>query len=174
MAPRVCAGGAVATTIRNLRARLSARIGASPGVGSGLARARVSPDVRPGLPCDDEHVGTTVLIVDDHAEFRTFARAMLVAGGFEVVGEAADGAQALTQARTLKPDLVLLDIQLPDIDGFAVCDQLAADDAAPTVVLTSSREASSYRRRLGGSTARGFIPKADLSAPALATFAKPA
>jgi CheY-like chemotaxis protein len=119
-------------------------------------------------------VGPTVLIVDDHADFRAFARALLVAGGFEVVGEAADGAAALSKARALKPDLVLLDIQLPDIDGFDVCDQLAADETAPAVVLTSSRDASSYRRRLGGSSARGFIAKADLSAPALATFAEPA
>ena len=119
-------------------------------------------------------MGPTVLIVDDHADFRAFARALLAAGGFEVVGEAPDGAAALSQARALKPDLVLLDVQLPDIDGFAVCDQLAADAAPPAVVLTSSRDASSYRRRLGGSSARGFITKADLSAPALATFAEPA
>ena len=116
-------------------------------------------------------MGSTVLIVDDHADFRAFARALLVAGGFDVIGEAADGAAALSEARALKPDLVLLDIQLPDIDGFAVCDELAADEPAPVVVLTSSRDASSYRNRLGGSSARGFIPKADLSAPALAAFA---
>jgi CheY-like chemotaxis protein len=169
----VCAGGAVATTIGNVRARPPARIGDSPGPWSGLPRARVSPDVRGGAPCDDDGVGLTVLIVDDHADFRAFARALLVAGGFEVVGEAADGAAALSEARALRPDLVLLDVQLPDIDGFAVCDQLAADEAAPTVVLTSSRDASSYRRRLGASGARGFIPKADLSAPALATFTEP-
>ena len=125
------------------------------------------------VPCDDGGVGPTVLIVDDHADFRAFARALLVAGGFEVVGEAADGAAALSEARALKPDLVLLDIQLPDIDGFAVCDRLTADEGAPAIVFTSSRDASSYRRRLGGSSARGFIPKADLSAPALATFAEP-
>jgi DNA-binding NarL/FixJ family response regulator len=116
-------------------------------------------------------VSSTVLIVDDHADFRAFARALLAAGGFDVVGEAADGAGALAEARTLKPDVVLLDIQLPDIDGFAVCDELAADEGAPAIVLTSSREASTYRRRLGESRARGFIPKAELSAPALATFA---
>ena len=125
-------------------------------------------------PCDDGGVGPTVLIVDDHADFRSFARALLVAGGFDVVGEAADGAAALTEARQLKPDLVLLDVQLPDMDGFAVCDRLAADERAPVIVLTSSRDASSYRSRLGGSRARGFIPKADLSAPALATFAEQA
>ena len=63
-------------------------------------------------------MGTTVLIVDDHRDFRAFARALLEAGGFEVVGEAVDGASALVTARALKPALVLLDVQLPDIDGF--------------------------------------------------------
>jgi len=116
-------------------------------------------------------MGTTVLIVDDHHDFRAFARALLEAGGFEVVGEAVDGASALVAARTLKPALVLLDVQLPDIDGFAVCEQLAGDDGPPVVVLTSTRDASSYRRRLGQSSASGFIAKAELSGPLLGTFA---
>lgn len=130
----------------------------------------MSPDVNGLSACDDGAVGTTVLIVDDHADFRTFARSMLEAGGFDVVGEAADGASALSSARGLKPALVLLDVQLPDLDGFAVCEQLTEDDAATAVVLTSSREVSSFRRRLGSSSARGFIAKAELSAAALATF----
>jgi DNA-binding NarL/FixJ family response regulator len=116
-------------------------------------------------------MGTTVLIVDDHRDFRAFARALLEAGGFEVVGEAVDGASALVAARTLKPAVVLLDVQLPDIDGFAVCEQLVGEDGPPVVVLTSTRDASSYRRRLGQSRARGFIGKAELSAPLLGTFA---
>jgi len=116
-------------------------------------------------------VGTTVLIVDDHPDFRAFARVLLEAGGFEVVGEADDGASGLSAARALKPALVLLDVQLPDIDGFAVCERLAAEEAPPVVVLTSSRDAASYRRRLGASSARGFIAKAQLSGPALTAFA---
>jgi DNA-binding NarL/FixJ family response regulator len=116
-------------------------------------------------------LGPSVLIVDDHADFRLFARALLQAEGFEVVGEAHDGASALAMARSLKPALVLLDVQLPDLDGFAVCEQLAGDDDAPVVVLTSSRDASSYRRRLGASQARGFIAKAELSGPGLASLA---
>jgi DNA-binding NarL/FixJ family response regulator len=116
-------------------------------------------------------VGRSVLIVDDHADFRAFARALLDADGFEVVGEAHDGASALAAARSLKPSLVLLDVQLPDIDGFAVCEELSAEDDAPAIVLTSSRDASSYRRRLGESRARGFIPKAELSGRELATVA---
>jgi DNA-binding NarL/FixJ family response regulator len=119
-------------------------------------------------------VGPTVLIVDDHADFRAFARALLEAGGLEVVGEAADGASGVTAARALRPGVVLLDVQLPDSDGFAVCEQIAGGDAPPAVVLTSSREAAAYRLRLDGSSARGFIPKSELSAPALASFATPA
>ena len=103
------------------------RIGASPGLAQGLYLTRASPDVTAMLPCEDGAVGPTVLIVDDHADFRAFARTLLEAGGFEVVGEAGDGASALVAARALKPGLVLLDIQLPDIDGFAVCEQLAGD-----------------------------------------------
>jgi DNA-binding NarL/FixJ family response regulator len=142
-----------------------------PRSGSALSLARDNPDVARGARCEDGRVGTTVLIVDDHRDFRTFARALLEAGGFEVVGEAVDGASALVAARALKPTLVLLDVQLPDIDGFAVCEQLAGDAGPPVVVLTSTRDASSYRRRLGASSARGFIAKAELSGPRLATFA---
>jgi DNA-binding NarL/FixJ family response regulator len=119
-------------------------------------------------------VATTVLIVDDHAEFRAFARTLLQAEGFEVVGEVPDGASALAAARTLRPEIVLLDIQLPDVDGFAVCEQLAASEDAPAVVLTSTRIASSYRRRLGDTSARGFIAKAELSGARLSALAHPA
>lgn len=109
----------------------------------------------------------TVLIVDDHAGFRSMARALLEADGFEVVGEAADGNSAIERAVVLKPDLLLLDVQLPDLDGFAVCERLALQADPPIVVLTSSRTASSYRRRLAGSSAKGFIPKDELTAAGL-------
>lgn len=84
----------------------------------------------------------TVLIVGDHAGFRVQARALLEADGFSVVGEAADGTSGLRAARSLRPDLVLLDIGLPDIDGFEVADQLAIDLAPSLVVLISSRQAT--------------------------------
>jgi DNA-binding NarL/FixJ family response regulator len=112
-------------------------------------------------------VALSVLIVDDHADFRTFARTLLQNDGFDVVGEAADGESALAAARDLKPRLVLLDVQLPDIDGFIVCERLADDGDAPVVVLTSSREPSSYRRRLDASSAAGFVPKDELTGAAL-------
>ncbi len=110
----------------------------------------------------------TVLVVDDHAEFRSVARAVLESDGFRVVGEAADGAEALARAEQLRPGVVLLDVQLPDIDGFAVAALLAAaGTAAPDVVLVSTRPAGAYRRRLATTSARGFLSKADLSGPAL-------
>ena len=112
-----------------------------------------------------------VLIVDDHAGFRSFARALLEAEGFVVVGEATDGASALSLARTLEPELVLLDVALPDMGGFAVCEALLANGRGPAVILTSSRDVSSYRRRLERSPARGFIPKSALSGATLAKLA---
>ena len=111
----------------------------------------------------------TVLIVDDHAEFRRTARALLEADGFDVVGEAADGESAIVEAKRLQPQLVLLDVQLPDIDGFQVAARLAEAGVTATVVLTSSRGASSYRRRLAESPL-AFIPKSDLSGEALAVL----
>ena len=108
-----------------------------------------------------------MLIVDDHAPFRSLARRLLVAGGFQVVGEAADGAGALLAVRDLAPDDVLLDVQLPDLDGFAVAEALAREPGAPVVVLVSSRERLDYGHRIEASTARGFIAKADLSGETL-------
>jgi DNA-binding NarL/FixJ family response regulator len=107
----------------------------------------------------------TVLIVDDHAGFRAGARALLTAEGYDVVGEAADGEAALEAARRLRPQIVLLDIQLPGLDGFAVAERLAGDAA---VVLISSRGVEAFRRRLARSPARGFIAKAELSGECLA------
>jgi DNA-binding NarL/FixJ family response regulator len=116
--------------------------------------------------CDDGGLGETVLIVDDHRDFRAFARSLLEAGGFEVVGDAVDGASALVAVPALKPALVRLDVQLPDLDGFAVCEQLVGEEGPAVVVLTSTRDASSYRRRLGRSSAREFIAKAEFVGPA--------
>jgi DNA-binding NarL/FixJ family response regulator len=113
-------------------------------------------------------MATSVLIVDDHAGFRAFARALLGSEGFEVVGEAEDGASALRAVVQLRPDLVLLDVQLPDLDGFEVAERLATDAHPPAVVLVSTRDAASYRRRLGETSAQGFIAKGELSGAALA------
>lgn len=112
-------------------------------------------------------VGRTVLIVDDHASFRAAARALLLAGGFDVVGEAENGASALEAVAELHPEIILLDVQLPDIDGFAVAERLARDGAPPAIVLTSSRDVTSFRRRLATNPAWSFIPKSELSGDAL-------
>ncbi|HEY4189755.1 MAG TPA: response regulator transcription factor [Candidatus Limnocylindrales bacterium] len=109
----------------------------------------------------------TILIVDDNAGFRVQARAMLEAGGFDVVAESPDGASGLAAARALRPDLVLLDVGLPDIEGFDVADALAADGPPPSIILTSSREASAYGPRLVGALVLGFIPKDELSGSAI-------
>jgi DNA-binding NarL/FixJ family response regulator len=112
----------------------------------------------------------TLLIVDDHAGFRSLARRLLTSGGFDVVGEATDGQAAVTAARRLRPDLVLLDIQLPDIDGFEVTARLADGGAGPVVVLTSTRDRADYGERVAQSGACGFLPKAELSGAALQAF----
>jgi DNA-binding NarL/FixJ family response regulator len=114
-------------------------------------------------------VARSVLIVDDHPGFRAQARALLVAAGYEVVGEAADGESGVRVARDLSPDVVLLDVQLPDSTGFEVVRQIAAGGPdPPAVILISSRDASDYGRRVGRSGAHGFICKAELSACTLA------
>ena len=112
----------------------------------------------------------TVLIVDDHAGFRSAARMLLEADGFRVVGEEATGGEGLAAAERLRPDLVLLDVQLPDLDGMEVCHRIRAWNG-PAVVLTSSRDASDYPPHFDHCGARGFIPKAELTGTALAALA---
>lgn len=113
---------------------------------------------------------TTVLIVDDHPSFRGTARAFLESEGFEVVGEAADGASAIVAAKSLHPDVVLLDVHLPDIDGFEVAATLTRNGRLPAIVLTSSRDARDFGTLVEQSGARGFIPKAELSAATLSAL----
>ena len=108
----------------------------------------------------------TVLIVDDHPSFRSSARAVLEADGFEVVGEAEDGTSGLTMLRKLRPDVVLLDVQLPDMTGFDICEECGDLDQT-AIVLVSSRDAGDYDGLIESSGARGFIAKADLSGDAV-------
>lgn len=102
-------------------------------------------------------------MVDDHAGFRSCARELLSAEGFEVVGEGEDGAAGLALAAELEPDLVLLDIQLPDIDGFEVASRLLAQNRDVKIVLISSRDRSAYGPLIETSGAVGFISKGELS-----------
>jgi DNA-binding NarL/FixJ family response regulator len=113
-------------------------------------------------------MAATVLIVDDHPGFRAAARRLLELEGYVVVGEAADGMTALHAALELRPEVVLLDVQLPDIDGFEVAERLSGNGHMPAVVLTSSREASDYGPCLDRTPACGFLPKAELSAAGIA------
>jgi DNA-binding NarL/FixJ family response regulator len=109
----------------------------------------------------------TVVIVDDNGVFRARMRALLDSEGYSVVGEAADGASGIRTVRRLRPDVTLLDVQLPDIDGFAVAAELR-DVARPTViVMISTRDAADYAGAVTGCGARGFIAKSELCGDAL-------
>ena len=110
---------------------------------------------------------STILIVDDDPRFRTQARDILAGDGFVVIGEAVDGASGLAAAQALQPDFVLLDIGLPDIEGFEVATALAINGPPPFVVLTSSRDARAYGRRLTNGQSLGFIPKERISGAAI-------
>jgi DNA-binding NarL/FixJ family response regulator len=105
----------------------------------------------------------TALVVDDHAGFRTSARFLLEMEGFEVVGEAGDCASALTEAERLLPELILLDVQLPDGQGFDVARDILAHGIETRIVLTSSRDESDYGDSIKESGAVGFVPKGELS-----------
>ena len=115
-------------------------------------------------------MGKTVLIVDDHPSFRASARRMLEADGYEVIGEAEDGGAALAATRRLRPALVLLDVRLPDIDGFEVARRLLDDGGTPQIVLTSSQDSADLGEAIEASGARGFIPKGELTGAALAAL----
>jgi DNA-binding NarL/FixJ family response regulator len=113
----------------------------------------------------------TILIVDDHAPFRSAVGAVLGAEGFTVIGESALGETALAQLRRLRPDIVLVDIQLPDIDGFQVAERVAEGPDAPMVILISTREAYEYGGRIDHAPVAGFIPKRALTGAAIRALA---
>ena len=139
---------------------LARRLTAPP---KGVA-TRIAPS---GTVCDDDDMAHRVLIVDDHPGFRARARALLESEGFEVIGEAGDGATGVRRAAELGPDVILLDVQLPDMDGFAVAKRVAAGAGGIQVVLTSSRDGDDFGALVAACGARGFIPKAELSGAGL-------
>jgi DNA-binding NarL/FixJ family response regulator len=108
-----------------------------------------------------------VLVVDDHPSFRRFAHALLTEQGFDVVGEAKDGVEALELVDELAPELVLLDVQMPDIDGFEVTTRLLVRDPALKIVLVSVHDRAEFGELVEKSGARGFISKSELTGPAL-------
>ena len=113
----------------------------------------------------------TVLVVDDHPQFREAARRLLEVSGFLVVGEAADAQAALKAVDLLEPEIVLLDIQLPGIDGFAVANEIARRGSMAKVILTSSRDPATFRRRIAVSPAQGFIAKDQLTGDGIEAMA---
>jgi CheY-like chemotaxis protein len=119
---------------------------------------------------DNRPMPTSVLIVDDHPSFRLSARRMLEEDGYAVVGEAEDGESAIEAVGELRPDLVLLDIQLPGIDGFEVAERLRAAGQSPAIVLTSTRESSDFGDEIAASPTQGFVTKGELSGAALAAL----
>jgi DNA-binding NarL/FixJ family response regulator len=138
------------------------RIGAAP-----LRELRASPDVRVVIAFQNPAVAWRLLVVDDHAGFRAKARSMLQGAGFDVVGDVGDAAGAIAAISALRPQIVLLDVQLPDGSGFDVARSLALGPDPPAVILISSREASDYGKKIECSGALGFIWKGELSGAAV-------
>lgn len=142
-------------------------VGETPDIEAGTEKSgnALIPIADP-LP-QDGGVQTSVLIVDDHPSFRRAARRLLEREGFTVTGEAADGSTAIEESLRLAPDLILLDIQLPDMDGFEVTRRLTSYPGSPIIILVSSRDATDYGDKVRRAPARGFIGKADLCAEAI-------
>src|SRR5215831_3057865 len=120
----------------------------------------------PVLVSDHRSEMNRIVIVDDHPAFRAWARAVLAADGFRIAGEAEDGASAVAEVQAVRPAVVLLDVQLPDADGFEVADALLAARPQPAIILTSSRDASAYAADLAR-TGLPFLPKEELSGTAV-------
>ena len=113
---------------------------------------------------------TRIVVIDDDPSFLATVRVLLESEGFDVVGEALNGLDGVALADAVRPDIVLVDVNLPDVDGFEVAERIGRADSAPPVVLTSSRAAVDFGRLIEESYARAFITKADITAPALETF----
>jgi DNA-binding NarL/FixJ family response regulator len=130
-------------------------------------RVRGGTDENSDTGCNDSAMSETVVIVDDNAAFRERARVLLSYEGYDVVGEAEDGASGLDLVRRLRPDVALLDVQLPDTDGFSVAKQVRADEHRVAVVIISTRDTGDYGTAVDGCGAHGFIPKSELCGDAL-------
>jgi DNA-binding NarL/FixJ family response regulator len=121
----------------------------------------------PSVGGDNRAMSVSVLIVDDHAGFRRQARRLLESEGYRVIGEAEDLRTGVEAVGALEPDLVLVDIYLPDEDGFELTSRLLAADEPPDVILISSHEGAEFERCVPESGARGFVSKSELSRQAI-------
>lgn len=111
-----------------------------------------------------------VLLVDDDERFRANARRALVAEGIDVVAEVGEGLSVVAATAKWRPDVVLLDIGLPDIDGLEVARRLRREQADAVVILISTRDAA-YGQRVAAGLAAGFLPKDELSLRAILELA---
>jgi DNA-binding NarL/FixJ family response regulator len=112
----------------------------------------------------DQAMDHRVLVVDDNRAFRAAARQLLELAGFAVIAEAESGAAGVEEARTHSPDVAIVDVQLPDFDGFEGAERLSELDVPPRVILISSLDGADFGALVAGSPALGFVPKAELSA----------
>jgi DNA-binding NarL/FixJ family response regulator len=154
-------------SIRAGRNGTSIALGARPRIRAitGLALS-AGTDEDALASCNGVAVSETVVIVDDNDEFRSRTRALLDGDGYRVIGDAADGSSGLEAVRALRPDVALLDVQLPDTTGFAVAERLRRQ-AETAVVIVSTRDASDYAGAVGDCGARGFIAKSEICGDAL-------
>jgi len=107
--------------------------------------------------------GTRVLIVDDHPAFRASAQALLESEGCDGVTSVASGEEALDVLKTSSPDIVLLDLYLPRLDGVSVSEQIALMDEPPAVILISSHDEAGLEERVISAPVRGFLAKRELA-----------
>jgi DNA-binding NarL/FixJ family response regulator len=121
-----------------------------------------------GVPrCDHDPVSRSVLIVDDDASFRDLATRILSSWGHVVIGEAGNVTEAVERAGELRPDTLLVDIGLPDGDGFALTERLCAMPWPMRIVLVSADADRANAVAAGRVGACGFFPKDELSGPAV-------
>jgi DNA-binding NarL/FixJ family response regulator len=113
-------------------------------------------------------MGSSILLIDDDPAFRRLARQALRGTGLIVVGEADTAAAGSSAARSLKPEIVLLDVGLPDLDGISLAGELSALPWGPRIVLTSVDPDAASAEDVRRSGARGFVPKQDLPGSGLA------
>lgn len=137
------------------------------------AKSRASHTARDGLGGQDLCMRRRILVIDDNTAFRGAVGQLLTTGGFMVVAGAATGATGVQLAREQRPDVVIVDVQLPDTDGFDVAERLGGLDPALQVILTSSLDSSDLGALVTESSARGFIPKAELSAATIEALLAP-